>query len=298
MGKKAPNSGIKSRRTKKTKQFVDPNAPKRHASSYFYFLSVRRNELKEEQPNLKNNELVLELGRDWNALSDVQKLVFEKLSEADRIRYEREFEEYAKNNPHIIEIMAQHNKADNEQKSEEDNNDNTGIRRVAKKQASKKSRKADNNALKNKKGKKKPKSKINRKKKSSANTNEKKLELNGNIDIFSLNDSKNNLVVEKQVSSKGRVINKINNNYSAKPRSRNVTNNNNTSNKNDNKVVGPMNNYLVKKANSDTSIVDNKEIENDELNSNLDLNNTVVVEENKNHTSEKKHNSTVIVKLE
>lgn len=78
----------------KKQKIEDENMPKKPASSYFYFLSIRRNQLKEEKPDLKNNELVLELGRDWNSLNDVQKLVFEKLAQADRVRYERELEIY------------------------------------------------------------------------------------------------------------------------------------------------------------------------------------------------------------
>lgn len=86
------------------KKIVDPNAPRKPASSYFFFLQVRRNKLKKEKPELSHNESVIYLGKEWDLLNKVQKLVFERLSEADKIRYEKECKEYLEKNPHLKNI--------------------------------------------------------------------------------------------------------------------------------------------------------------------------------------------------
>ena len=99
--KKNRNLSAKKGSKKRKQKIVDPNAPKKPASSYFYFLSIRRNKLKLERPDLSHNESVIHLSKEWNCLTEPQKLVFEKLAEADRIRYEREYEEYLKTNPQI-----------------------------------------------------------------------------------------------------------------------------------------------------------------------------------------------------
>jgi len=100
MGKKIASSSKKQdskKRKGKSKELQDPNAPAKPTSSYFFFLSIRRKQLKQENPELSNQESVLILGREWASLSEIQKLVFEKLAEADRVRYEKEMEIYNAN---------------------------------------------------------------------------------------------------------------------------------------------------------------------------------------------------------
>ena len=81
---------------KKNKAPVDPNAPKKPTCAYFFFQIVRRPQVKAERSNLSNTEVVIQLGKDWNILTDMQKLPFEKLAEADKVRYEREMDTYYK----------------------------------------------------------------------------------------------------------------------------------------------------------------------------------------------------------
>lgn len=89
---------------KKKKSIVDPNAPKKPTCAYFFFQIIRRPQVKEERPYLTNTEVVIQLGKDWNVLTNLQKLPFEKLAEADKIRYERDLEVYRKDHPEVEEL--------------------------------------------------------------------------------------------------------------------------------------------------------------------------------------------------
>lgn len=91
------------KKTSKKKVPKDPNAPKKPTCAYFFFQIVRRNQLKDEYPNLTNTEVVIQLGKDWNSLTDLHKLPFEKLSEADKARYDMEMEQYRLEHPELAE---------------------------------------------------------------------------------------------------------------------------------------------------------------------------------------------------
>ncbi|KAF8156151.1 high mobility group box domain-containing protein [Pholiota molesta] len=51
----------------------DPNAPKRPASSYILFQNEVRKELKEQNPNLSNSDLLGLISEQWKQMSDEQK---------------------------------------------------------------------------------------------------------------------------------------------------------------------------------------------------------------------------------
>ena len=89
---------------------------------------VRRNQVKEEKPSFSNTEIVIQLGRDWNNLTETQKLVFEKLSEADRKRYEQEITIYKRDNPHLfVEDNETKDKESNVENENEENKEETTL---------------------------------------------------------------------------------------------------------------------------------------------------------------------------
>lgn len=155
----------------KKKVIKDPKAPKKPTCAYFFFQIVRRNQLKEEYPNLTNTEVVIQLGKDWNSLTDLHKLPFEKLSEADKYRYDTEMEKYRLEFPELIE-------ADKEEEAKPQEP-------LVKKRSSKKNKKSAN------KGKKT----INRKKDNGS-------KVPNNIDAADGNEQGNTSTLKKAVETK------------------------------------------------------------------------------------------------
>jgi hypothetical protein len=88
MVKSSPNQ---SQRKKK-----DPNAPKRAMSAFFCFQMGRRDSLKKERPGLSITELVSEMSKEWNSFGESDKIIFNKMAEEEKIRYEREKKAYIK----------------------------------------------------------------------------------------------------------------------------------------------------------------------------------------------------------
>ncbi len=59
-----------------------------------FFCNEERAKIKEEQPDLKQTEIMGELGKRWKELSDDAKAPFNKLAEEDKARYEEEMKKY------------------------------------------------------------------------------------------------------------------------------------------------------------------------------------------------------------
>lgn len=78
----------------RTKRKKDPNAPKKWKTGYILFCLDKRQEVKDENPNMKATEITKELGARWNALGDKNKKKYEKLSVKDKVRYQKEMENY------------------------------------------------------------------------------------------------------------------------------------------------------------------------------------------------------------
>ncbi len=56
--------------------------------------NTTREQTVAENPNLKITEVAKLLGAQWGTLTDKQKVRFEKMAEQDKIRYQREMEDY------------------------------------------------------------------------------------------------------------------------------------------------------------------------------------------------------------
>ncbi|KAI0079753.1 HMG-box [Panus rudis PR-1116 ss-1] len=65
------------RRVKRAKKPRDPNAPKRPASSYILFQNEVRQQLKDKNPNLPNNELLSLIAKMWKDMPREEKDAYE-----------------------------------------------------------------------------------------------------------------------------------------------------------------------------------------------------------------------------
>ena len=73
----------------------DPNAPKRAKSGYILFCIDKREEIKNDNPEMSGKEILKELGRVWREdLPDNIKDMYNKKSEDDKVRYKQEMTVY------------------------------------------------------------------------------------------------------------------------------------------------------------------------------------------------------------
>ena len=104
-------SGLKDHLNKKNKQKVkkvkkvkDVNEPKRGKTSYLYFCSDERDDVKNHNPEMNAKEITSELGKRWNnlKLSDPSKIIeYEKKADIDRERYKNAKKLYQSSNQDI-----------------------------------------------------------------------------------------------------------------------------------------------------------------------------------------------------
>jgi len=78
----------------KMKKFKDPKKPKRPKTSYLYFCEEKRPLVKSNHPEFKVGQIMKELGKMWQSLSEDNKFKYIELYKKDKIRYEDELEEY------------------------------------------------------------------------------------------------------------------------------------------------------------------------------------------------------------
>ena len=77
------------KKVKKAKKVKDPNAPKRNLSAYFFFMNDQRAKVVKANPDMKVTEVGKKLGELWRAMSDSEKVPYNKKADADKIRYEK-----------------------------------------------------------------------------------------------------------------------------------------------------------------------------------------------------------------
>ena len=82
--------------TKGSKKKKDPNAPKRALSAYNYFLTENQQKIKDSMKgeDIKQTDVLKEVGRQWKELSDKKKQKYVKLADKDKARYNKEMEAY------------------------------------------------------------------------------------------------------------------------------------------------------------------------------------------------------------
>ena len=82
-------------KTKKQKQEVDPNKPKRYLTGYQLYVSENQPKVREEYPNLSPKEIVAFLGQQWKSSSeDIKKLYTDKSAVLKAV-YDQQMKEYA-----------------------------------------------------------------------------------------------------------------------------------------------------------------------------------------------------------
>ena len=99
-----PDKDNKERKIKKAQK--DKDGPKRSIMAFTLYLQERKPKLKQEKPQLDNDEILKIITDDWNSLSDEKKKPFIEKAEADKKRFEAEEKEY------YAKIKAEQTKSD------------------------------------------------------------------------------------------------------------------------------------------------------------------------------------------
>lgn len=81
--------GKKSKKAKK-----DPAAPKRNMSAYFLYSIAARSVVKEENPDATFGDIARLISAKFKALPEKERKVWEDRAKDDKLRYERDMEEY------------------------------------------------------------------------------------------------------------------------------------------------------------------------------------------------------------
>ena len=110
----------------KNKKVKDPNAPKRATTAYFIFMADVRDKVKEENPNLKSNELSKIMGQMWRDMDSSDKKKYEDLAEKDKERYKEEMESYSSSDSSSsdsdVEVSDSEEKKEKKEKKKKDPN--------------------------------------------------------------------------------------------------------------------------------------------------------------------------------
>lgn len=80
----------KTATTKTIKKTKDKDAPKKNKSAYMFFCDYERIVIKEELPDLKNKEVLVELGSRWSKLKEENQdkmKIYEDMASKDKERY-------------------------------------------------------------------------------------------------------------------------------------------------------------------------------------------------------------------
>jgi len=90
-GRRKKGKKEKGSRKKKKK---DPNEPKKPQTAYLIFGNKERSNIKAEHPEMKQSEIMKQIGIRWNTLDPANKKPFIEMASADKERYERERSAY------------------------------------------------------------------------------------------------------------------------------------------------------------------------------------------------------------
>ncbi|KAL3499247.1 hypothetical protein ACH5RR_038340 [Cinchona calisaya] len=86
----------KRQKKKKEEKDVDPNKPKKPASSFLLFSKEARKTLSEERPGINNSTLNALISVKWKEMSDEEKQIWNEKSAKAMLEYKKELEEYNK----------------------------------------------------------------------------------------------------------------------------------------------------------------------------------------------------------
>ncbi|EAN88319.1 High mobility group protein TDP1 [Trypanosoma cruzi] len=95
--KRSASAAADERNAKVNKKEKKPDDyPKAALSPYILFGNDHRDKVKEQNPEMKNTEILQSLGKMWAEASDAVKEKYKKLAEDDKKRFDRELSEYKK----------------------------------------------------------------------------------------------------------------------------------------------------------------------------------------------------------
>lgn len=85
------------------KEIIDKNnnyiyPPKRPCSAYIFFSKKERIDIKNKHPEMKFGDIAKLIGTRWKQISEKDKKKYIKIADDDKIRYNKEMEEFKKNN--------------------------------------------------------------------------------------------------------------------------------------------------------------------------------------------------------
>ncbi len=83
------------------KEIIDKNNkyiyhPKRPCSAYIFFSKKERINIKDKNPEMKFGDIAKTIGINWKQISEKDKKKYIKMADEDKIRYNKEMEEYKK----------------------------------------------------------------------------------------------------------------------------------------------------------------------------------------------------------
>jgi len=85
---------VKTGRVVKKKVKKDKNAPKKPMSPFFCYQHVRRSQIKLEDPDISNNDIIKTMAAEWRAMEKEQQAPFIAETELHKKRYEQEKQVY------------------------------------------------------------------------------------------------------------------------------------------------------------------------------------------------------------
>ena len=85
--------------------------PKKPSAPYFIFMAAVRDQVKAENPGASSTVLCSLLGQQWRSLTPDAKAIYERQAESDRIRYQREYEQWVFEHPEDVALANEANEA-------------------------------------------------------------------------------------------------------------------------------------------------------------------------------------------
>lgn len=113
---KAPKAESKKEVEKKPEDY-----PKAALSAYFIFTSENRDKIKEKNPDMKNTQVLSEIGAMWKALSEDQKAHYQKLADEDKKRFDGEMDAYLAKGGKVFKRASKSGKVKKAKKAKDPN---------------------------------------------------------------------------------------------------------------------------------------------------------------------------------
>jgi len=96
-------SSSEEKKPKRKKRKKDPDEPKMPSNAYICWSRVNRSKVKDGHPNAKGQEINKICGQVWKTLSKEEKQPYKDESDRDKLRYQREMEEWKKKKGNVEE---------------------------------------------------------------------------------------------------------------------------------------------------------------------------------------------------